>query len=248
MVSLRSVGIASALILLLVPSASCAGPRVASDDSGAQTRAATTSDLSSEGSYRDARANGVLSSPRVMFIGDSLLGGLYASQESKTWSVLVVSSLESETGIIDVVPAPRKDLPRGTPTTTSSFDLSQMPRDLGLAVVELGTNDAGQDVDLDLFVKQYSLILDQIRSTSPNSYLVCLSTWRPSAAYDAAIEAACTTRPRASYADIGVLFDASGTRGPSGRDTPFGISDDFHPNDAGHRAIADTVLKSLGGA
>jgi lysophospholipase L1-like esterase len=148
-------------------------------------------------------------------------------------------------GGIEEVQAPRKDLPPGTPTSTSSFDVSRIPDDLGLAVVELGTNDAGDDVSPEIFAKQYSLILDRIRTTSPNSYLVCLSPWQPAAAYTTIIVSACTTRPRASYVDISRFFDAPGMRGPAGQTTPFGISDDFHPNDAGHRAIADAVLQAL---
>lgn len=250
MASVRHVAFVTALILLLLPSSSCAHTPGATNDSDTRSPS-TSSSISaasagrySAGSYLDSRASGVIASPRVMFIGDSLLGGLYASQESATWSAHVISTLESELGI-ETVQAPRKDLPPGTPTSTSSFDLSRIPGDLGLAVVELGTNDAGDSVPLDIFAKQYSLILDRIRSTSPNSYLLCLSPWQPSADYTTIIVSACTERPRTSYVDISKFFDAPGMRGPAGQTTPFGISDDFHPNDAGHRAIADTVNQAL---
>lgn len=247
----RHVAFVTALVLLPLHSSSCAhtpGTTNDSDTRGPSTSSgisAANAGSYSVGSYLDSRASGIITSPRVMFIGDSLLGGLYASKESATWSAHVISTLKSEVGDIEVVPAPRKDLPPGTPTSTSSFDLSRIPDDLGLAVVELGTNDSGGTVSLGLFAKQYSLILDRIRSTSPNSYILCLSPWPPSSPYTTIIVSACTTRPRTSYVDISKFFDAPGMRGPAGQTTPFGLSDDFHPNDAGHRAIADSVNQAL---
>ena len=41
------------------------------------------------------------------------------------------------------------------------------------------------------------------------------------------------------------IYGAGDTRGPAGEDTYLGEADDFHPNDAGHRAIADTLLAAV---
>jgi acyl-CoA thioesterase-1 len=234
------------VISLVLSSSSCGSPpntRAASDTPSppASTGLVTTS----EESYLQARADGVVSSSRVMFIGDSLLFGLFASEKADTWSSLVESRLQTETSGAELLPAPRKNLPPGTRTSTSSFDLSRIPGDLGLAVVELGTNDVSENVDLDVFATQYSAILDRIRETSPDSYLVCLSTWRPVPSYNTIISAACTSRVRASYVDIGRFYNEPSTRGPAGQSTPFGVSDDFHPNDTGHRAIADSIIEAL---
>jgi lysophospholipase L1-like esterase len=47
-------------------------------------------------------------------------------------------------------------------------------------------------------------------------------------------------------ADISPLVDAQPpTRGPAGRPTFLGPSDDFHPNSAGHAAIARLIESQL---
>jgi lysophospholipase L1-like esterase len=42
-------------------------------------------------------------------------------------------------------------------------------------------------------------------------------------------------------ADISPLYTQPGTRGPAGRPTFLGPGDDFHPNSAGHAAIAEAI-------
>lgn len=251
MASIRHVALTTALILVSCLSA-CAAPSPGATDHDDAQRSSAVSPVPAasaqsytKGSYLEYRHSGAITSPRIMFIGDSLLGGFYASAESASWSAHVIDTLRPEVGDVDVLPAPRKDLPPGTPTSTSSFNVARIPADLGLAVVELGTNDAGADVPVDVFAKQYSAILDQIRNTSPNSYVLCLSPWPPSTAYTTIIVSECTERPRTSYVDISKFYNARGMRGPAGIETPNGTSDNFHPNDAGHRAIADAVLQAL---
>lgn len=249
---IRRLELLVGVILLIVLSSSCARSPGATNAIDTETPTASAhipaanAGTYTAGSYLKLRASGVITSPRVMFIGDSLLGGFYASDESDAWSAHVLAELTPEVGDVEVLPAPRKDLPRGTPTSTSSFDISGVPTDLGLAVVELGTNDAGMNVPIAVFAKQYAAILDQIRTTSPDSYILCLSPWPPSSAYTTIIVSACTERARTTYVDISKFFDEPGMRGPAGVATPNGLSDDFHPNDAGHRAIANAVIQALG--
>ena len=99
------------------------------------------------------------------------------------------------------------------------------------------------------------------RLTEAGAVPVCLGIWGPAdggaeadgraeggaelAAYDAAIAGACHSRGGAFVA-LSPVYETPGSRGPAGRRTPWGISDATHPNDLGHRMIADLVLAACG--
>jgi acyl-CoA thioesterase-1 len=116
-------------------------------------------------------------------------------------------------------------------------------------VVEFGTNDVGRG-SIEEFTTTYPEYLDALRSESPDAKLACVGTWAPtpkSDLFDAVIQSACAERS-GTYVDItDIYMDRATTRAIEG--TPWyggTVKDDAHPNDAGHRAIADAVLAVVG--
>lgn len=173
---------------------------------------------------------------RVLFTGDSLTGAYFATTEAQGFRQLVIDAL----GPVDVTTATKahQDLSTVSGVTT-------VPDNLDLAVIELGTNDVGIPTPLDDFRDQYDLLVAKVRASSPTGAIICAGTWTSNgAAYDDAIRASCEAAG-GRYVALAPLFSAAGNRGPAGEATFLGDSDDFHPNDAGHRAIADLLLAQL---
>jgi acyl-CoA thioesterase-1 len=169
---------------------------------------------------------------RVLFAGDSLSGGYFASVREAGYDSLVTAAI-GNTEPTSVV------LNQGALITVGR--IVQVPSDLGFAVIELGTNDVGR-TDLAEFTALYGDLADSIHAASPGVALVCLSVWRSDGAeYDRVIEAACEAAG-GRYIPLGTLYARGALKGPAGVATFRGQSDDFHPNDAGHRAIADRIL------
>lgn len=176
----------------------------------------------------------------AVFLGDSLTYGLYASSEDAGYRPQVVSALSS----IAPVNATRGGQTGNTVATVSAS--ATIPEDTGLVVLALGTNDVWNTPVTD-FAAQYQGLVSKVRESSPNAELVCLSVWaNPDGArnYNPPISSACEAAG-GTYVLISDLFDAEGTRGPSGVEAFGGVSDDFHPNDTGYAAIAQRVKEAL---
>jgi lysophospholipase L1-like esterase len=175
-------------------------------------------------------------SARVLITGDSLAAGFFASAEDQGFSALVASALG---------PVELTTVSRAHQTLTTVAGVTDVPPDLDLAVIELGTNDVGIPTPLADFDAQYADLVSRIRASSPDAALVCTGTWTADgAAYDEVIARVCA-ESGGRYVSLGALFATPELRGPDSRDTFVGPGDDFHPNDAGHRAIADAVLSVL---
>ncbi|TFC59470.1 SGNH/GDSL hydrolase family protein [Cryobacterium sp. TMB3-1-2] len=173
---------------------------------------------------------------RVLFAGDSLTGNYFASSAEAGFRSRVATAL----GPVELTTAELADQ-----TLTTVSRIVEVPADLDLAVVELGTNDVGTQTPFDQFTSQYRDLLGKITTTSPGAALICAGTWQDAGeAYDAVIEAECLAAG-GRYVPLVDIFEADGTRGPVGTATPFGESDTFHPNDSGHRQIADAILAAL---
>lgn len=180
---------------------------------------------------RDAKGNA-----RVLVTGDSLAAGFFASTEAQGFSSLVTGALGRVTPTT---------VSRAHQTLSTVAGVTEVPPDLDLAVIELGTNDVGIPTPLADFEAQYGDLLGRIRTSSPDAALVCLGTWTADgAAYDETIARVCAANA-GRYVSLAGLFALPELHGPGGRDTFAGPGDDFHPNDAGHRAIADAVLAVL---
>ncbi|MDF2920531.1 SGNH/GDSL hydrolase family protein [Microbacterium sp. NPDC086615] len=180
---------------------------------------------------RDAKGNA-----RVLVTGDSLAAAFFASTEAQGFSSLVTGALGRVTPTT---------VSRAHQTLSTVAGVTEVPPDLDLAVIELGTNDVGIPTPLADFEAQYGDLLGRIRTSSPDAALVCLGTWTADgAAYDETIARVCAANA-GRYVSLAGLFALPELHGPDGRDTFAGPGDDFHPNDAGHRAIADAVLGVL---
>lgn len=178
---------------------------------------------------------------RVYFAGDSITYGLYATEQRLGYRQLMSDEFEAA-GPTEVIVADKAFA--GAATVAN---IANVPDSVDLAIIELGTNDVGGRTPIDEFRKTYAGLLDTVRSTSPNAELVCVGTWGSdgggfgSDPYNEVIEKECTDRD-GLFVTMYDLFPREELRGPAGRKVFGGTSDDFHPNDAGYRAIADKLM------
>lgn len=181
---------------------------------------------------------------RVLFAGDSLTYGLFASKQEKGFRYRMIDAL-SKDGPVDNQSAEKAGA--GAADVSSVLDV---PSGLDLAIIELGTNDVGAQTPMDEFTKTYSDLLDKIRAKSPTVPLLCVGTWGSdgggygSEPYNEVIEAECVKRD-GKFVSLYNLYPVEAYRGPAGKDAFGGTSDDFHPNDSGYKAVADLLLASL---
>ena len=187
------------------------------------------------------RTDGTL---QVLFAGDSLTGGLYASEQSKGFKWLMLDQLAAGGPVEEFNSA----LSGGT--TVQVSEQYPVPSGLDLAVVELGTNDLGNVVPLDEFRTSYAALIEKITAGSPDVALVCAGVWEGNGGgpegptYDRVIEQACTDAGGV-FVSLRTIYQQSDTIGPVGLPAYLGTSDDFHPNDAGHAAIAAALLERI---
>lgn len=174
---------------------------------------------------------------RVLTVGDSLTNGLFATEQSQGFAFQLVDRLGASG------PAAEQTAAISGGEAGKVAAITDVPDDLDVAVVELGTNDATR-TELGTFSTQYATLLDRIRGSSPDAALLCLGVWGESPDYDQEIRAACEARG-GRYVSLTELYKDTSLRGPAGVERFGGKSDDFHPNDAGHTAIADRVWAQL---
>ncbi|UKA70264.1 SGNH/GDSL hydrolase family protein [Arthrobacter sp. FW306-06-A] len=180
---------------------------------------------------------------RLFFSGDSLTAGEFSTTEDTSFRRLVTAGLGKRGAVEEVG------------TYKSGYRLQDVasgfaiPRGAGLAVVELGTNDLVTNTDTAVFARQYKEYLNRVAAASPDAKLLCLGVWAPAAAgrtaaLDAAITAGCHAHG-GQFISLKELFGTPANRGPAGDPVWLGSRDSFHPNDAGHAAIADAVLQRI---
>lgn len=186
--------------------------------------------------------------PRVLILGDSLTWGSVATQPNSAFPWLIINSLRGRGSN-----QANFYLPWGSPGITiagATSDLQQMALapTVDLAIIELGSNDWGQNNVPANFQAQYVSYLGLIRASSPNALIVGLNCWQDSSAlngiaqpvslYNAIIADAITNHSGTSgthaTVDLSSLYLTSSYHNTTG--------DTYHPNDAGHSAIASAVL------
>ncbi|MBC9735328.1 SGNH/GDSL hydrolase family protein [Nocardioides marmotae] len=128
-----------------------------------------------------------------------------------------------------------------------SFDVTpDVPRRaFDLVILELGTNDATGNYAA--FSENYSDLVRAVRKQSPDAGLVCLGSWQTeyrASLVDATIDRTCTEADGV-YVDLNELYLDENLRGPEGAQGVYGVSDNFHPNDAGHGAMAELALEPI---
>ncbi|HSP52653.1 MAG TPA: SGNH/GDSL hydrolase family protein [Cryobacterium sp.] len=178
---------------------------------------------------------------RVLFVGDSISYGLNAERQDLGFRPLMVDALSADG------PVQEFHKNRAGATTRTVSRLLNVPKDLDLAVVELGTNDVVDQTAPDDFERSYRSLLQRVHTESPGAPLLCVGTWGSaggadgSDTYNAIIEAECARRGGAFVSLYG-LYPDEANRGPAGRAVVGGTSDRFHPNDTGYREIAELLL------
>jgi acyl-CoA thioesterase-1 len=182
---------------------------------------------------------------RVLFVGDSLTVGYYASRRNTAFPAIVTSRLRARGRVVETVSARRG-------ATASYWAIRSLPA-ADLVVLELGTNDYGGPLTPPAtFDRDYSRLVANVRVRSPNAALLCVSVWRTShfnyggealPTYNKIIAQRCRG---GAFVWISQLYNAARARAPAGAPTYLGASDGFHPNDVGHRAIAKAIEETLG--
>ena len=187
-----------------------------------------------------------------MVVGDSLTVGEHASARRGSFPSLVLESLRAASRrklsarVVGLSGGRAADLLRLTP-----------PGARRLAIIEVGTNDwlgyrpegAWSATPAGEFQATYGRLLDLVRA-SGEPLLISLGIWGPTGGtsevggsvteLDEVIASESAARG-GRFVPLTAIHDDPGMRGPAGRRTALGISDDFHPNDRGHAAIARMV-------
>lgn len=172
--------------------------------------------------------------PVVVVVGDSLAAGRFADARGDAFPQRVAAARHARLESIGIPGA-----------TTAQLAAQAVPGGGDVVLVEAGTNDFLHHTPRRRFASAYRALVAKVTAASPGAKLVCLTVWIPpdapsAASYNATIRRACTT-----VADISPLYSRPGLRGPAGRPTFLGPGDDFHPNSAGHAAIARAVEARL---
>lgn len=185
---------------------------------------------------------------QLIFVGDSLTEGVYATTPQQGYAYRTAAQthesfeVQAEYGVSAVFTAQKMQ--------ASNPKLKVVPGDALDVIIELGTNDVvASGETLAQFKSSYDYILNRVHQDAPNAKLICLGVWRdPTAgaqesgyAYNQIIQADCP----GTYVPLGDLFMNNSLHGPAGRPTWIGNGDWFHPNDAGHAAIASRVAAAV---
>ena len=196
-----------------------------------------------------ARARGGTHPLRLVFVGSSITSGLFASSAGRTYPRLVVDALRAAGRTVRPT-----ILAEGGVTVDDALRWAvASPADA--VVLQLGTNDYGDAVPLSTFREGYTVLVDRIHSVSPRARLLCMGGWDDpltpnrlgvtGGQYDAAARNVCVGA-RGTFVDLAPLYAQPENHGPNGRFTYLGLGDWFHPNDRGHRKLADLVVARLG--
>ena len=175
---------------------------------------------------------------RVLFVGDSISYGLNAELQDLGFRPLMVDALAQDG------PVQEFHKNRAGATTRTVSRLVDVPENLDLAVVELGTNDVLEQTAPDEFALSYRSLLERVHTESPGVPLICVGTWgtaNESDTYNDIIDSECA-REGGAVVSLYDLYPIEANRGPAGREVFGGTSDRFHPNDSGYRAIAELLL------
>lgn len=177
---------------------------------------------------------------KASFIGDSLTYGLYATDAAFAFHQEMVQEWRRER------PVDEYAVNTVGGTVAGTLSANDFPSDQHLYVIELGTNDATR-VDYSTFRSQYRELVERIRASSPDAEILCIGVWRPKKVadvFDTVIKDVCESHDGVfrSITDLSINPEL---KGPAGIPTFAGLSDTFHPNDTGHRMIADRMLDAV---
>jgi lysophospholipase L1-like esterase len=179
----------------------------------------------------------------IEFVGDSITVGTTTSQNARTaYGWLIGERLGTEhtqvaqggaclVATADGCVGLEQQFGRLNPNAaTPNWDFSRYQANA--VVINLGTNDVGHGVSSTQFQSAYSSLLRKVRAAYPQAWIFALETFR--GRYVPQTEAA--VRAAAAGGDTRVSFvDTTGWLGSGD------LTDSVHPNDRGHRVIADRL-------
>lgn len=178
---------------------------------------------------------------RVLFVGDSLAEGYYASRLGADFVEQLLTGWRARGDVMDI-----RASRSGWRTWRISRLVESVSGGLDLAVLEAGANDVGHTSPRE-FKRDYRLLLERVEAGSSHVTVLCLGPWgapRRAAPYNRVVRSLCD-RPGMGYAPLSDLYAERGTRGPAGTRTFLGKRDAYHPNNTGHAAIARRVRQLL---
>ena len=184
-----------------------------------------------------------LAQSKALLLGDSLTDGYYATTADHSYAAILQGWLS-----LYGYDASSQGWPGGyLVDVDASLDAIRASAP-DLAVIEFGTNDAGAHVSTADFEHAYRELLETIRQTRPGSTVIMLGVWKQypavRAVYDLIISR-LALEYGAQYVSLEDLGDDPTMSGPSGVSVYRGTSDGFHPNDAGHAALAAAVEDAI---
>jgi acyl-CoA thioesterase-1 len=180
-------------------------------------------------------------SPRVLFIGDSLSRGAYATNHAATYVGRVVAALgTAERALVQSV----RDLPGAEAAWARAGG-----QGWDLVVLEIGINDTIDGALIDDWRQRYAALV----ATMAPARAICVTPFdigvERLAADLAARAAAIRSTPGCTVADVhAATLGRAELRASEGdltmHDTGV-AADDLHPNDAGHALVAEIILAAL---
>jgi lysophospholipase L1-like esterase len=184
-----------------------------------------------------------LAQSKALLLGDSLTAGYYATTADHSYAAILQGWLS-----LYGYDASSQGWPGGyLVDIDASLDAIRASAP-DLAVIEFGTNDAGAHVSTADFEHAYRELLETIRQTRPGSTVIMLGVWKQypavRAVYDRIISR-LALEYGAQYVSLEDLGGDPTMSGPSGVSVYRGTSDGFHPNDAGHAALAAAVEDAI---
>ncbi|BCW46636.1 SGNH/GDSL hydrolase family protein [Arthrobacter sp. StoSoilB5] len=179
----------------------------------------------------------------VFYAADSLSYSLYSSTEDKGYRPMLNAELRKH-GEIKEQRATKAD---ANALFKAGNVLSVPDSGIDLAILELGTNDT-QRTPVDQFNKDYSNLVRNVKR-SPNVQMICVGAWGGGGQaitdpYDFEIQKVCEANG-GQYVDLTKSYERKDTWGPDKTPTWLGPSDNFHPNDKGHKEILDLILERI---
>lgn len=185
----------------------------------------------------------------VFYAADSLSYGLYSSTKAKGYRFILNEHLRKRGPI-----AEQRATKADEKTLFKVGNVQNIPKSgVDLAILQLGTNDLGTNevgsrTEPDLFHKQYEDLVQKVQR-STGAQIICVGVWGGSGAtisdpYDYEIQKVCQ-KHGGQYVDLTAVFELKDTFGPKGAASWLGTSDGFHPNDKGHRLIADLIIERI---
>ena len=185
----------------------------------------------------------------VFYAGDSLSYGLFVSAAANGFRPQVNTELRKH-GLIEEHRATKAD----EKALFKVGNVQDIPESgVDLAILELGTNDLGTNevgsrTEPALFRKQYEDLVVKVKR-SPGVQIICVGVWGQSGPtisdpYDHEIQNVCREHG-GQYVDLTAAYETKGSFGPKDSPSFLGPSDNFHPNDQGHRMIADLILERI---